>query len=322
MMIYNTTIVQKLILDAADRCVAIRSLFGFDNKPVSQEEINYPLAIYKNARMFHTLFMLSSFYRPQNEYCIAVSGSADPSFKILMNEVDQCFHNVRVLHRPEISWGSFEIINSTYACLQVLSNSTTPWKYFQYLSGVDIPLKTNLEMIKIFKQWNDTINVEITRFQKQRINGKSSPESRELLHFLQNTSIPDESFWATISGNVDKFPIPGGTHAERWLQYREQYRTNHYKELELFEKTKHRMRYYLSRFQEWQGSGCSGKLASGSCVFGVDDLTDLLKQPHLVAHKFYIDFESAAYFCGLKEIRSRESKPLQLDVTPYSKIPQ
>ncbi|KIH62815.1 Core-2/I-Branching enzyme [Ancylostoma duodenale] len=82
--------------------------------------------------------MLSSFYRPQNEYCIAVSGGAEPMFKLIMGEVDQCFNNIRVL----------------------------------YLAGVDIPLKTNLEMVEILKQWNDTVNAEITWFQPKRIRSK------------------------------------------------------------------------------------------------------------------------------------------------------
>ncbi|KAL6732278.1 hypothetical protein Aduo_003053 [Ancylostoma duodenale] len=81
------------------------------------------------------------------------------------------------------------------------------------------------------------------------------------------------------------------------------------------------MRYYLSRYQLWD-TNCRGKMASGSCIFGISDLPDLLKQPHLVAHKLYIDFEPAAFFCGLKEIRSRERKPLELDVKPYKEIPQ
>ena len=37
-----------------------------------------------------------------------------------------------------------------------------------------------------------------------------------------------------------------------------------------------------------------------SCVYGVQDLPRLMKQPHLVAHKFYLDFEPAGYFCVLK----------------------
>ncbi|PIO68582.1 hypothetical protein TELCIR_09624, partial [Teladorsagia circumcincta] len=96
---YNTYAVEKLLLDADDRCFAIRSLFGFDRKPVSQEERDYPLAygliVYKN--LVQMLFMLSSFYRPQNEYCIAVSGGADTMFKLIIDEVDACFDNIQVL---------------------------------------------------------------------------------------------------------------------------------------------------------------------------------------------------------------------------------
>ncbi|RCN31624.1 Core-2/I-Branching enzyme [Ancylostoma caninum] len=147
MMRYNTHFVEKLILDADDRangeyfrCLAIRSLFGFENRPNSEAERDYPLAygliVYKN--LVQVLFMLSSFYRPQNEYCIAVSGGAEPMFKLIMGEVDQCFSNIRVL----------------------------------YLAGVDIPLKTNLEMVEILKQWNDTVNAEITWFQPKRIRSK------------------------------------------------------------------------------------------------------------------------------------------------------
>ncbi|KAK6726226.1 hypothetical protein RB195_004506 [Necator americanus] len=350
LMRYNTHFVEKLIMDADDRCLAIRSLFSFDNRPNSQAERDYPLAygliVYKN--LVQVLFMLSSFYRPQNEYCIAVSGGADPMFKHIMTDVDECFSNIRVLNRPRIDWGSYEIINSTFACLKVLSGSETPWKYFQYLAGVDIPLKTNLEMVEILKQWNDTVNAEITWFQPKRIRSKrieaaplplykaslsatvpraaidrivNSSEARALLFFLLNTSIPDESFWGTLTGNTEKFPIPGGTDAAKWLEYREQYRRNHSEQLKNFENQKHHMRYYLSRYQLWD-SNCRGKMASGSCIFGINDLSDLLKQPHLVAHKLYIDFEPAAFFCGLKEIRSRENKPFELDLKPYREIPQ
>ncbi|KAK6017373.1 hypothetical protein OSTOST_17108 [Ostertagia ostertagi] len=63
-------------------------------------------------------------------------------------------------------------------------------------------------------------------------------------------------------------------------------------------------------------------MSSGSCIFGVDDIANVLDQPHLVAHKLYIDFEPAAYFCGLKAIRSREGRPLELNITPYGELPQ
>ena len=41
-------------------------------------------------------------------------------------------------------------------------------------------------------------------------------------------------------------------------------------------------------------------MASGSCVYGVKDVSTLMKQPHLVAHKFYIGYQPAGYICALK----------------------
>lgn len=46
-------------------------------------------------------------------------------------------------------------------------------------------------------------------------------------------------------------------------------------------------------------------LVSGSCVYGVVDLTELLQRPELVAHKLYLDLEPAAYFCLYRAIRLR-----------------
>ncbi|CAJ0595493.1 unnamed protein product [Cylicocyclus nassatus] len=237
---------------------------------VSVEELKYPLAygaiVYKN--FIQVMFMLSAFYRPHNEYCIAVSGSAEKSFKIAMDEVASCFDNVHVLHRPHIEWGSFEIINSTWVCVGVLARSKTNWMYYQQLSGVDVPLKTNLEMVKILKQLNNTVNSEFLAFQTDRLKGKKAEKGLQLLHFLNDTYIPDEAFWATLTGN---------------------------------EKS---------------------KLVTASCVFGVDDLANILKQPHLIAHKMYLDFQPAAFFCVLKEIREREKKPKPLNLTLYAELPQ
>ncbi|VDK38290.1 unnamed protein product [Gongylonema pulchrum] len=46
-------------------------------------------------------------------------------------------------------------------------------------------------------------------------------------------------------------------------------------------------------------------MANDSCVFGVLDMAWLLKKPHLVAHKFYLFVQPAAYFCIYKKVRER-----------------
>ncbi|CAJ0595494.1 unnamed protein product [Cylicocyclus nassatus] len=325
---YNSIQAELEISKAKNKCHALKKLFGFrvDLADVSIEELKYPLAygaiVYKN--FIQVMFMLSAFYRPHNEYCIAVSGSAEKSFKIAMDEVASCFDNVHVLHRPHIEWGSFEIINSTWVCVGVLARSKTDWMYYQQLSGADVPLKTNLEMVRILKQLNNTVNSEFSTFQTDRLEGKKAEKGWQLLRFLNDTYIPDEAFWATLTGNEEIFPVPGGTSAEKWIKFEKDYRAKHMAEVDNYMETKLRdasMHYYLARHQVWY-SNCGGELMSASCVFGVDDLANILKQPHLIAHKMYLDFQPAAFFCVLKEIREREKKPKPLNLTLYAELPQ
>ncbi|PAV90544.1 hypothetical protein WR25_03939 isoform D [Diploscapter pachys] len=228
---YNFDEWENKLINSEDRCSTIKVLFRFDTEPRSIEEAKYPLAyglvVYKD--IIQLLFMISSIYAPQNEYCIAVSGSSNELFKILMADFEKCFKNVHVLNRPPISWGSFEIINSTYACLDYLAKLSTPWKYYQYLSGFDAPLKTNYEMVQIFKAMKGAWNVEIKNFQPERLNGDirnttpplniyksslsslvprsaanmivNSPMTRQLFEYLSHSYIPDEAFWATLAAN-------------------------------------------------------------------------------------------------------------------------
>ncbi|KIH63580.1 hypothetical protein ANCDUO_06118 [Ancylostoma duodenale] len=43
----------------------------------------------------------------------------------------------------------------------------------RYLSGVDAPLKTNLEMVQILKRLNETANADIEEFPSDRIKRRN-----------------------------------------------------------------------------------------------------------------------------------------------------
>ncbi|VDK62591.1 unnamed protein product [Cylicostephanus goldi] len=108
------------------------------------------------------------------------------------------------------------------------------------------------------------------------------------------------------------------------MKFVEDYRSKHTSEVDKYMEKKLRdasMHYYLARHQVWYGE-CGGKLVTASCVFGVDDLANILRQPHLIAHKMYLDFQPAAFFCVLKEIRERENNPKPLNLTLYAELPQ
>lgn len=54
-----------------------------------------PHFVYKfDVAKFQVLFLLSSIYQPQNEYCIAVGENSAPAFLILLKELANCFPNV------------------------------------------------------------------------------------------------------------------------------------------------------------------------------------------------------------------------------------
>ncbi|CAK5089163.1 unnamed protein product [Meloidogyne enterolobii] len=147
--------------------------------------------------VIQTMTMVSSVYQPQNAYCIVVDDKSSDEFLKKIQMLADCFPNIFVL----------------------------------YLSGVDLPLKTNLEMVRIFKQLNGTINADVLPFERYRVRltkGSIKPPlplwksslsaliSREaadamvksdkvldLLNYLQYTWCSDESLWATIAGNPE-----------------------------------------------------------------------------------------------------------------------
>nr|KAG5703705.1 hypothetical protein BaRGS_022994 [Batillaria attramentaria] len=46
-----------------------------------------------------------------------------------------------------------------------------------------------------------------------------------------------------------------------------------------------------------QGDTCAGQWVRSVCVFGVGDLPRLTLSPHLIANKFFYDFQPLAYDC-------------------------
>uniref|UniRef100_A0A914S229 Uncharacterized protein n=1 Tax=Parascaris equorum TaxID=6256 RepID=A0A914S229_PAREQ len=79
-------------------------------------------------------------------------------------------------------------------------------------------------------------------------------------------------------------------------------------------KLPYRLNYYIKENLR--------KYVSASCVFGVDDVSSLLQRPHLVAHKFYLDFQPAAFFCVYQKVRERALHDIrQFNDAPYGDLP-
>ncbi|KAI1703316.1 core-2/I-Branching enzyme domain-containing protein [Ditylenchus destructor] len=346
-----------------DKCKAIKDNFAFLSAPLSTEEEEYPLAygmlVYKSSVQVY--FLLSAIYQPQNAYCIAVDTKASLEFKRDMELLSDCFPNIFVMQIGNVEWCGFAVVRGVFNCLRFLSQLNHNWRYFQYLSGVDLPLKTNLEMVRIFKRLKGTVNAEVTLFQKDRLGPEAkkitpplplwksslsslmpretvdamlkSEKVRELFNFLKDTSCADETLWATITGNKDVFPIPGAIDAtEVFAKIKKEKKqlkklVNSTKALVRTPEEPFPMRdYYISRYQVWvPNKHCAGKFVATSCVYGVGDLDNLMTRPELVAHKFYLDFEPAAYFCTYQAVRQRalvDKIQQRFQGALYSQLPQ
>ncbi|KHN86238.1 Beta-1,3-galactosyl-O-glycosyl-glycoprotein beta-1,6-N-acetylglucosaminyltransferase 3 [Toxocara canis] len=336
----------RFIMSASskDRCTFLKYAFGFNERPLSKEEEQFPLAyaalVYKWADQ--VFYMIGSLYHPQNVYCIAVDGKSDRSFKQSMKLLSTCFTNIHVMVVERVNYCGFSVINSVMQCLRMLTKSAIPWRYFQYISNFDLPLKTNHEMVRIFKRLNGSFNSEIKEYQRHRLQGKRSEsipygvklyksslsatfnrqsaefivnneKAQTIFRFLNGTNCPDESLWTTIAGNPE-LGMPNGFDAQRWLRVLNRNRSK---------TTNETLPYYISRFQVWirSNSKCRGKFSSTSCVYGVDDLPVLEKRPELIAHKFYLNYQPAAFFCLYARVRARAIKNIKkFDDSVYGKM--
>lgn len=65
---------------------------------------------------------------------------------------------------------------------------------------------------------------------------------------------------------------------------------------------------------------CFGKYQHKSCVFGVGDLHALIAKKHFIAHKFYLDFQPATFFCLSEWLSNRTYNQPHFDVSFYEQM--
>ncbi|VDN02694.1 unnamed protein product [Thelazia callipaeda] len=330
------------------RCNFLKTHYGFLEKASSDEELHYSLAygILVHQNIDQVFYMLSAIYQPQNVYCIAVDGKATQTFWTSINYLKSCLPNITIIKVPVVKWCTYSVLHGVHTCLKNLSKSPYEWQYYQYLSNIDLPLRTNREMVRIFKKLNGSINAEVLKFQPFRLLGSKRPvpynsslsatfsrksanffansdEANAILRFLKSTYCPDESFWLTVAGNpkILDVAMPGNFDGMKFLtminNVAKQRRNSFYKD-------RSQKVYYISRYQLWLHGRrkCHGKWKRASCVFGVQDIRNLINQPHLVAHKFLLSVQPAAFFCIYKLVRERSLRDISdFNDGPYGNLP-
>ncbi|XP_077999920.1 beta-1,3-galactosyl-O-glycosyl-glycoprotein beta-1,6-N-acetylglucosaminyltransferase-like [Glandiceps talaboti] len=333
----------KSFITLTKNCEKFTSTRGYFDKPVTNEEINFPLAfsILMYISVHQVEQLLRTIYRPHNIYCIHVDKKAPSELHIAMKAITSCFDNVFIAsHLTNIVWASISIVNAERYCQQDLLAKNKKWKYLINLTGQEFPLKTNLEIVQILKQFkgqNDIqtsskSNPERTKYKYFVENGKvvtlkmiktepvpknvtirkgglhcaltrpfveflhQNGTATEFLEWLNDTLIPDESFYPSLASLPEAPGGPGLQTSQSTI-------------------TKAVMWVYDNN-----NSTCQGKIVRDVCIFSWQDLPLIVRQPHMFINKLHVDYDPLVLHCLEEFISKRTKKPMNLNLNFYHKF--
>jgi len=79
---------------------------------------------------------------------------------------------------------------------------------------------------------------------------------------------------------------------------------------------------WLAAFAKWQPvDDCKGKWRHTSCVYGIEDLPQLMTRKEFFANKFDVEFEPFARECLAAWIKFKEVCPQEVNLTYYENLP-
>ena len=156
-------IYEETYLEWTKDCSNFKTSRGYVTSPLSQEEAGFPLAfsiaMYTDVEQAERL--LRMIYQPQNVYCIHIDIKASVLVHRTMHHIAQCFPNVFIAsHLDKIKWGDISVLYPDLNCMRDLINFYKGrWKYYINLTGQEMPLRTNYELVRIAKIFNGSNDI-------------------------------------------------------------------------------------------------------------------------------------------------------------------
>ncbi|CAH8825703.1 unnamed protein product [Trichobilharzia szidati] len=147
-------------------CEEFKLYDGYTVHPSVEEEqfpLAFSLAVHINIKQVSRLLRL--IHRQHNLYCIHVDSKSPQSFYNEVSALANCFgSNVMVVNRSEsidVQWGHYSILEVFLLCADKLMKKTEyKWKYILNVSGQELPLRTNWELVAALKAINGSNVVE------------------------------------------------------------------------------------------------------------------------------------------------------------------
>ena len=133
---------------------------GYITWETSKEEAEFPIAygilVFKHFEQVERLLRL--IYRPQNFYCVHVDVKSPKVMHEAMGCLARCLPNVmKSTVAFDVKWG-----RAMYAELQCMKDLwvAKKWKYYINLTGQELPLKTNRELVHVLRSLNGSNDIE------------------------------------------------------------------------------------------------------------------------------------------------------------------
>jgi len=173
---------KKVIMDVEDDnivslavdCQRFVKTRRYNDIPVSDEELNFPLAyslvVHKNAPMVERI--LRAIYAPHNIYCIHYDKKSTAAFIKAMENMANCLPNLFIASKIEsVEYAHITRLNADLNCISDMLESEVKWEYVINLCGQDFPLRSNYELVRELKALNGSNMLESSRptdMKKQR----------------------------------------------------------------------------------------------------------------------------------------------------------
>ncbi|XP_050394475.1 beta-1,3-galactosyl-O-glycosyl-glycoprotein beta-1,6-N-acetylglucosaminyltransferase [Patella vulgata] len=329
-------------------CDYFRRLYGYEAIINTDEEINFPLAfnilLYKEVAQVEIL--LRAIYRPQNYYCLHVDGFSPDHVHRAAKSLADCFHNVFIVSKTEnVVYKSFQRLQADLNCMA--DHLAKPdWKYLINLPSQELPIKTNLQIVRILTAINDRNSIECITNLKHMLSDR-------FVHKYKNKYYADGVHYIVVMTKDKNPPLPHGmklikgsaygVFTHRFVSYvfnnqvakdllewcrgvlspDEYYWStlNHNPHLQVPGSYEGPCKGVLSTYVNWQVTSnhakCKGKVLRFICIFGPGDLKTIVTREELFANKFLLAYSYTAIQCLSEWLRNQTFSPQRIDEQFY-----
>ena len=331
-------------------CSILRESHGYESKPVSKEELEFPLAftIKMHTAPYQMERLLRAVYMPHNFYCIHIDAKTDNKTYNLIKTLAGCLTNVVVLEtRINVVYATSRHVKSELECMIRCRQSGVKWKYYINLTGQEFPLRTNLELVEILKLFKGANDIEAYKHPKS-LNWRLSKKIKIIKEKLVKTNeiksplpykiqIYKGSAYGMFSREFVDFMLTDKIAHEifDWMNDTYSPEENIWSTLNSLSfapggysgfETRHDTFTHASKavIWAWDKAKCQGKLIRSVCVYGLADLPWLESRPEIVANKFHEDIDSVVLDCLEESLRNRTNFPdlKHLNWYYYRNLPQ